>query len=110
MAIPLDRGADLVRELYALVAAGDGWPRILARLTREFHSTYSMLMEQARLTGTTRVIATDMLPRDRQRAYEGHYRRLSPVLAQWSDLEPGAVFTDALYGEDYPRSEIYSDF
>jgi DNA-binding CsgD family transcriptional regulator len=103
---------ELIREIYRSSLTTEEWPRVLARLTSEFDSTYSVIMEQERATGLARVAATDVLPADRQRDYERHYSRLTPVLAHWDALGEGKIFTDRIYGDsgDYRNSEIYNDF
>lgn len=104
--------AELIRNIYECALDETHWPGLLARLTREFNSTYSVTMTQDRATGAGRVTATDVLPQERQQAYEVYYSRLSPILARWDALDVGEVFTDDFYDDyaAYQHSEIYTDF
>lgn len=104
--------AELVRRIYDCFLERENWPKLLARLTREFRSTYSVFMTQDRLTGLARIMATDVVPQDRQCAYETYYAQRTPTLHHWDRLCAGEVFTDAIYDDydGYLRSEIYNDF
>jgi len=104
---------ELIRRLYAHLLDEELWSRVLALVTREFDSTYSVMLRRNRLTDSMKITATDALPREWQRSYETHYAQLSPKSFFYADASrAGKVLTDALY-EDYEAylcSEIYHDF
>ena len=105
--------AELIREVYENLLGEDLWPRVLARLTGEFKSTYSAVLRRNRVTESVHVTATDVLSRERQQSYEAHYARLTPKSFFFAKAAPAVtVFTDRLYGDydAYLRSELYNDF
>src|SRR5262249_34780726 len=105
--------SDLIRALYADLLEEEPWPRILARVTREFDSTYSAILRRDRVTDSVRITATDALPPEQQRSYEAHYARSSPKSFFYAGAATvGQVLSDSSYDDydGYLRSEIYHDF
>ncbi len=108
----LDADAEIIRQIYGCLLDPEQWAALLARLTREFGSTYAVVMTQDLRTGLAEITATDVLPREHQRAYETYYGPRSPTLYYGHALQPGQVFTDDMYDDPagYWRSEIYNEF
>jgi DNA-binding CsgD family transcriptional regulator len=105
--------ADIIRRIYDGLLEREQWPNLLSAVTRAFGSTYSAIVTRSRQTGSVRILATDFLQRERQRAYEAHYARLSPLsFFRWKGVAVGEVLTDDSYADyrTYLRSEIYNDF
>jgi DNA-binding CsgD family transcriptional regulator/PAS domain-containing protein len=107
-----DADAELIRQIYTCALEHERWSALLAQLTHAFGSTYSVVMTQDRQTGLAAITATDVLPEERQRAYETHYGPRTPTLHYCHALPVGRVFTDEMYDDPagYLRSEIYNDF
>jgi len=104
---------ELIRRLYAHLLDEEPWSRVLALVTREFDSTYSVILRRNRLADSVQITATDVLPPERQRSYETHYARLRPRSFFYAAARAvGKVLTDRSYDDydAYLRSEIYHDF
>jgi len=104
---------ELIRLLYAHLLDEEPWSRVLALVTREFDSTYSVILRRNRLADSVQITATDVLPPERQRSYETHYARLRPRSFFYAAARAvGKVLTDRSYDDydAYLRSEIYHDF
>jgi len=109
----LHRHARSTRLIYESLLGEETWDRLLACLTREFNSTYSVVLTRKHFTRSVQISATDVLPEERQRAYETYYSRLCPVsFFNRDDFNVGEVFTDGLYSdyEFYLKSQLYCDF
>ena len=103
---------EIIREIYDGLLDGECSPRLLARLTREFDSTYSVVLVRDRLTNAIRVVTSDVLTEETTRAYETYYALLRPASFFLSTGAVGNVLTDRAYADydAYRRSELYNDF
>jgi DNA-binding CsgD family transcriptional regulator len=108
--IPTD--AEIIRVIYASLFQEDQWSHLLSDLTRAFNATYSVVLTRGGADHAVAVTATDVLPVERQRAYEAYYSKLMPKTFFDSDVPAGHVLVDQMY-EDYEAylgSELYNDF
>jgi hypothetical protein len=103
---------EVIRVIYASLLHEDQWSHLLPVLTRAFNATYSVVLTRDGVDHAVAVAATDVLPVERQRAYERYYSKLMPKTFFDSDVPAGHVLVDQMY-EDYKAylgSELYNDF
>jgi DNA-binding CsgD family transcriptional regulator len=103
---------EIIRVIYASLLHEDHWSRVLPDLTLAFNATYSVVLVRGAVDHTIKIAATDALPIERQRAYEGYYSKLMPKTFFDSNIPAGHVLVDQMY-EDYEAylgSELYNDF
>ncbi len=107
------RHAATTRLIYDLLLRERRWDALLPCLTREFGSTFSLVLTRDHRSRSVRITEIDVSLPERQRAYETYYSRLQPPsFFEQNEVAVGEVFTDCLYTDydSYLRSPLYCEF